>query len=227
MSTRTTARPAQTDARGRLPAPMRDRRPALAALAVLLILGGALASALVAYRSGGRVDVLVARHDIPIGQAVGPADFGVARVAADGAAVVEAAAAANFTGAAATTRIPAGTLINRTMFARGSVIPATAIVVGVVLSAQQRPAAGLRAGDVVRVYAVPRDSSGVAAATQLAAAVRIAEVGTAGDNAANVRLSLLVDGQQANGVVAAAAAGQIVVTRLSADTQPAVDFGKG
>lgn len=227
MSTRTTARPAQTEPRGRLPAPVRDRRPALAALAVLLILGGALASALVAYRSGGRVDVLVARRDIPIGQLVGPADFGVARVAADGAAVVEAAAVGNFTGAAATTRIPAGTLINRTMFARGSVIPAKAIVVGVVLSAQQRPAAGLRAGDVVRVYAVPRDSSGVAAATLLAAAVRVAEVGTAGDNAATVRLSLLVDGEQANGVVAAAAAGQIVVTRLSADTAPAVDFGKG
>ena len=62
-----TAQPATT-ARGRLPVPSRDRRPALAALAILLVLAGALGSALVAYRSGSRVDVLVARHDIGPGE---------------------------------------------------------------------------------------------------------------------------------------------------------------
>lgn len=227
MSTQTLARPQQAGDRGRLPAPVRDRRPALAALAVLLILGGALASALVAYRSGGRVDVLVARGDIEIGQRVTPADFGVARVAADGAAVVEAAAARNFAGTVATTRIPAGTLINRTMFLSGSVVPPKALVVGVVLSTQQRPAGGLRAGDVVRVFSVPRDSTGTSSATVLAPAVRVAEVGPAGDSAANVRLSLLVTEEQSTAVVSAAAAGEVAVTRLAAGTAPVVDFAKG
>src|SRR5687768_16946461 len=54
----------------RLPVPKRDRRPALAALAVLLILAGALGSALIAYRSGDRVDVLVASDDILPGQKI-------------------------------------------------------------------------------------------------------------------------------------------------------------
>lgn len=73
--------------------PRRDRRAGLAALALLLILVGALGSALVAYRSGARVDVLVARTDIPAGAKFDRRDMRIARVSADSANVVEAAAA--------------------------------------------------------------------------------------------------------------------------------------
>jgi hypothetical protein len=59
-----------------LPAPVRDRRPALAAIAVLLILSGAFASGLLVYRSGERTDVLVARDDIDVGTTITANDFG-------------------------------------------------------------------------------------------------------------------------------------------------------
>ena len=219
----TTAPPRPTAAeRGRLPAPVRDRRPALAALALLLVLGGALSSALIAYRSGDRIDVLVAARDIPVGQEITQADLRVARVAADGAAFVESSAARNFVGTRARTEVPEGTLVNRTMFLAGSLVPRDAAVVGVVLGAAQRPASALRSGDVVRVFAVGRDGE-QAAGVELARAVRVAGVTGDGDG---LVVSLLVPSGQAQPLVAAAAAGQVAVAALAPETAPLVDFAR-
>lgn len=224
MTTTAPPRPASAAGRGRLPAPVRDRRPALAALALLLVIGGALTSALIAYRSGDRVDVLVAREDIEVGQIVQEGDFSIARVAADGAATVRAAAAGNFYGTSATTRIPAGTMLNNTMFlAASSVQPPGSVVVGVVLSPNQRPATVLRSGDVVRVFLVPREASGVVQGTVLASAVRVVDVDTAaaGDT---LRVSLLIPEGPATAIVTAAATGNVALTALAPDTLPAIDF---
>lgn len=224
MTTTAPSRPSSAQGRGRLPAPVRDRRPALAALALLLVLGGALTSALIAYRSGDRVDVLVARGDIEVGQVVQQSDFALARVAADGAATIEADAVQNFLGTSATTRIPAGTMLNRTMFlADTDVVPPRSVVVGVVLAPNQRPAGLLRAGDVVRVFLVPREAGGVVEGTVLVSAVRVVDVDAAsgGDN---VRVSLLIPEEPATSVVTAAATGSIALTALAPDTRPAVDF---
>ena len=211
--------------RARLPAPVRDRRPALAALALLLVLGGALTSALIAYRSGDRVDVLVALGDIEVGQPLTMADLGTARVAADGAIVIPVERRDSFVGSSvATTRIPAGTLLTPRMFlSSGSAVPAGAQVVGVVLSATQRPARELREDDVVRVFLVPSETGDGAQGTVLASAVRVAEApgGGAGDT---VRLSLLVPDDAATSVVTAAATGSLAVTRLAPGTRPLVDF---
>lgn len=224
MTTTAPARPLAGQGRGRLPAPVRDRRPALAALAVLLVLGGALGSALIAYRSGDRVDVLVARGDIEVGQILREADFGIARVASDGAATIESAAARNFVGTSSIGRVPAGTLLNRSMFlSAATVLPSDAAVVGVVLSASQRPAFDLRAGDVVRVFLVPREAGDGARGVVLAPAVRVAEVG-ASNGGDSVRLSLLVPEATATAVVSGAATNSIAVTRLAPGTEPAVDF---
>ncbi len=167
--------------------------------------------------------MLVAREDIELGQRVSAADFGIARVAADGAQTITAEAAANFEGTSASTRIPAGTLLNRSMFLASSIVPDGAVVVGVVLSPAQRPAEDLRSGDVVRVFAVPRDAGGSSVGSVLEPAVRVAERGpTAGGDV--LRLSLLVPEDSAAAIVAAAATNSIAVTRLAADTRPAVDF---
>lgn len=223
MTTTAPPRPLAADGRGRLPAPVRDRRPALAALALLLVLGGALGSALIAYRSGDRVDVLVARGDIEVGQVVSEDDFAIARVAADGAATIPAAAVKSFEGTSATTRIPAGTMLNNTMFRVGQIVPLRSVVVGVVLAANQRPAKDLREGDVVRVFLVPRDAGAAGQGTVLASAVRVAEVSpvASGDS---VRVSLLVPEGPATAIVTAAATGSIAVTRLASETLPAIDF---
>jgi hypothetical protein len=201
----------------------------MTALALLLIVSGALASALVVYRSGDRVDVLVARTDILPGQRVEAGHLGVARVAAESGAVVPASARQNFVGSVATTRIPAGTLVNRTMFLRGSVIPANAVVVGTVLNAQQRPARPLAPGNVVRVYLAGRgtDSSTVGVPGQtLLDAVRVVEVDS-GTSRSSMAVSVLVPANLARRVIPAAASGQLAVARLADDVVPVVDFRTG
>lgn len=221
MSTSTTARPA-APVRGRLPAPVRDRRPALAALALLLVLSGALTSALVAYRSGDRIDVLVAAREISVGQEITEADLTIARVASDRAEQVVAAAAKDgFLGTRALTSVPAGTLVNSRMFVTGSVIPPDGLVVGVVLGAAQRPVE-LGTGDVVRVFGVSSDAALASPATVLVSAARVVDVqGGSGDG---FKVSLLVEPSAATAVVAAASAGQVVLTRLSPEAPPAIDF---
>ncbi len=77
-------RPGSPDNAGqRLPSPPRQRRPALAALAVLLIVGGAAIAGLLALRADSRVPVLVARHDIAVGARITRDDLAVARIAGE------------------------------------------------------------------------------------------------------------------------------------------------
>lgn len=228
--------PEQSSAR--LPGPVRERRPALVAFGLVLVVGGALGSALVVHRSGDRLDVLVARHDVAAGELITAEDLGTARVAADGAAVVPAAALENFVGTYATTRIPADTLVHRSMFLAGDTVPADAAVVGVVLGAQQRPTAPLTSGDVVRAFLVSSDGAGTVsgqpAGTVLLGAARVVAAGSAtagtgtggaGSLAADTgTVSLLVPTDRAADVVAAAAAGQIALVRLADSTTPPVDL---
>jgi hypothetical protein len=217
--------PQGANERGRLPAPPRDRRPAMAALALLLIVAGALASALVAYRSGDRVDVLVAAHDIAIGEQVDAADFRVARVAADGAAMISASSARNFVGSYAATKIPQDSLLNRTMFLAANPAQPNTVVVGMVLTAAQRPASALAVGDVVRAYFVPKSSGGGNTGQHpgdvLVKAARVTEVNTSAGAGDTVSVSLLVADSQAAAIVPAAATGQVALARLPADARPA------
>ena len=223
MATSTSSRSSSVAAaRGRLPAPVRDRRPALAALALLLVIGGALISALVVYRSGDRVDVLVANREIALGEQVQESDFRTARVAAECAAYVEATAVSNFAGTRATGSIPEGTLINRNMFFAGSVVPTNGALIGVVLSAAQRPVTSLRQGDVVSVFSVPAET-GTATATLLLPAVRVAEVSRSSDGDGQ-GVSLLVPADRAEILVAATTTGQVSVARLAPETVPVLDF---
>ncbi|WP_432497283.1 SAF domain-containing protein [Kineococcus auxinigenes] len=229
---RGTGAPEQVPGTGarRVPAPTRERRPALLALGLVLVVGGALGSALVVHRSGDRVDVLVARHDISPGDRVEADDLRVARVAADGAAVVPAEALPNFVGTYATARVPADTLVNRTMFLAGGVVPSDAAVVGVVLGPQQRPSEALRSGDVVRVFLVAEDGgatvTGDPAGTVLLPSARVV-AGGAGDAAGSGAVSLLVPAERSAAVIAAAAAGQVAVARVADSTRPDVDLVEG
>ena len=92
----------ETFERGRLPVAPRDKRPALAALALLLILLGALGSALLVFRSGDRESVLAASHDIAFGQVMTRSDFSTVRAAAEGAALVPARLVSSYVGTRAT-----------------------------------------------------------------------------------------------------------------------------
>jgi hypothetical protein len=218
--------------RGRLPVSARNHRPALAALALLLVVAGALGSALIAYRSGNRVDVLVARRDIAVGQQLAAADFQIARVATDADGVVRADAVRNFIGSFATSRIPSGTLVNRKMFRAQGVIPDKAVVVGVVLSQTHRPSQQLVAGDVVRVYVVPKSEAGSDAQRTHGTAVNAVRVvnvsqgsGSQGSGSqGDVSVSLLLSDSAAQQLSVPAALGQLAVGLLPASARPRVDF---
>ena len=213
----------------RLPSRGRDRRPALAALALLLVLLGALGSALIAYRSGHRTDVLVAARDIPAGQRITAQDLTVARVASDNASVADATSKGAYVGSYATTTVPKGTLINGRMFRATGVVPDGAQLVGVVVPQSQLPKS-VAAGSVVGVYFVQGKAQSSNSAdnaqssgTNVLKAARVTDVSPAGgDNGTD--LTLLVPSDQASQIVADAANNQLAVTVLPDSTKPSVDL---
>jgi flagella basal body P-ring formation protein FlgA len=177
------------------------------------------------FRSGDRVEVLVAATDIAPGQEIGPDDLTTAQVAAEGASFVLAEAESSFVGSTSVVGIPAGTMINNVMFQAGTVVPDDADVVGLVLTAQQRPAEPIGQGDVVRLFLVPRNdqlSGEGAEGSELVAAARVVEAVDGGSQGLSV--SVLIPEVDAGAVVAGSATGQVAVTRLADDTEPVVDF---
>lgn len=207
----------------RLPVPVRERRPALAALAVLLILVGALASGLIALRSGERSDYLVLRADVEAGARIDAEDLGVARIAGTGASAIPAAQREQVVGQYARTALFSGTLLTADMLAPQETVPAGAAVVGTVLTPERRPAAPLRPGDVVAVFTVPRPDEPVGQASQLLSAVEVVdvdEVNTGGGAA--VAVSLLVPQSDAQEVALRSALGQLAVAQLAPGTEPLV-----
>jgi Flp pilus assembly protein CpaB len=212
--------------RGRLPVQGRDRRAALSALALLLVVLGALGSALVVYRSGHRTDVLVAAHDIRAGQQVDASDFRTVRLATDGGNVVRASSERAFLGAYARTEIPGGTLINDLMFQATNVVPSDGVVVGVTVAQNQRPATTLSSGDVVRAFNVPKNSSSGTppAGTVLVSAARVVDVSGGSSGGDTITVSLLVTQDDATSLVAAASQGTVSLAVLPKTTAPVIDF---
>ena len=219
-----------TVTRGRLPVSRRDRRPALAALAVLLILLGAFGSAVVAFRSGSRVDVLVARHDIQVGQVMSRADFTTARVAADSGLTLDADAVGNFVGTHAASNIPAGTLVNGQMFLSGDVLPRGTQLVGVVVDVTRRTAARPLPGDVVRLFYVSGSGGqpvgNLSPGDTVVEAARVYDTGS-GNGSGSMSLTVLVRDADAGQLADLASSGSIAVTVLPSGTKPAVDLVSG
>ena len=235
-------RPGTVD-RGRLPVQPRDRRAALSALALLLVVAGALGSALVVYRSGHRVDVLVAAREIKPGQQLGSQDYAVARVASDSGKLIRATDARGFDGSFATVDVPAGTLLNPTMFLNTNVIPSDGVIVGVTLPQNRRPAGALAKGDVVRVYeintdvgasvgtgATPTPAAGatpviVSGAKVLVDVARVVDAPTStSNNTDQYEISLLLKASDAQNVVLDNAGGALAVALLPSTSTPAIDF---
>ncbi len=218
------ARRAPAQPTTRLPGPVRERRPALAALAVLLILGGALASGLIALRSGERADYLVLRSDVQAGERVSAADLAVARIAGTGASAIPATQRNQVIGEYARTQLFKGSLVTPAMLSAHSLVPSDAAVVGLVLSADRRPAGGLARGDIVAVYTVPRPDEGGGEATTLLRAVEVVEVEDvrSGGNSSSLAVSVLVPQDQAQELTLRSSLNQLAVAKLAPGTSPLV-----
>lgn len=229
-----TASTAASSARtaGRLPGPRGDRRPALAALAVLLILGGALVSGLVAYRSGQRADFLVLARDVAPGQRITEQDLDVARIAGEGARAIPASQRSQVVNQFATVGGFERALLTPEMVTPTLAVPPGAVVVGVALDTGQAPAAGLRIGDVVRVISVPERGANDDPEI-LVEAARVTAVGGGGEQAGGsgvpsgggggVVVSVVVPASAAAQVATASSQRSAVLVQLPAGTPATAD----
>lgn len=215
--------------RGRLPAARRDRRAGLAALALLLVLLGALGSALIVFRSGNRESVLVAARDITFGQVITRADFSTARAATDQGYLLDSSRIDEVLGTRATSRIPAGSLVSPQMFTRQTLVPAGGEAVGIVVGANQRPSRLPEPGQVVRIYFVQGSSdngSKIPPSNPVVRAARVLDVG-AGDGSGTSSITVLVDSSRAAAVAGYASSGNLALTVLPDNTVPDIDWKNG
>ncbi|MDQ0776598.1 hypothetical protein QF026_005064 [Streptomyces aurantiacus] len=150
--------PVQPTMGERLPSPPRERKPALAALAVLLILVGALGATMLVLRAGDRIEVVQVTGDIKAGESVGD-NVGSVLVAGDaGVNYVKWTQLDALKKLKAKSTIYKGTLVIGEMFAAESGVPDGKAVVGLSLKEGQYPE-GLDVGDLVAAYQVGNTGS--------------------------------------------------------------------
>lgn len=220
------AAPVQPAMGERLPAPPRERKPALAALAVLLILVGALGATMLVLRAGDRIEVIQVTKTIQAGEAVADSNITSVLVAEDsGINYVRWEQRETLKSLKAKSTIYKGTVVIGDMFAEKASLPAGKASVGLALKEGQYPA-NVKVGDTVAAYRVSdtpsssdRDnsSSGGTAAGTDTLLVDNARVNTknSGDDATistgNLAITVLVDQNDVPALTQAAAAGDVAV----------------
>lgn len=143
----------------RLPTPPRERKPALAALAVLLILVGALGATMLVLQAGDRIEVVKITKEIPAGQKVTDANTTSVMVAEDpDIHYVEWTQLDALKKLKAVSTIPGGVVAVGEMFGDEAKVPAGKALVGLSLKEGQYPA-DLEIGDAVAAYRVGGTSS--------------------------------------------------------------------
>ncbi|CAL9461124.1 hypothetical protein [Streptomyces werraensis] len=148
------AAPAGPSVGERLPTPPRERKPALAALAVLLILVGALGATMLVLQAGDRIEVVKITEEIPAGQAVNDSNTTSVMVAEDpGINYVKWSQLDALKKLKAVTTIPGGVVAVGEMFGEEAKVPEGKALVGLSLKEGQYPA-GLKSGATVAAYRV-------------------------------------------------------------------------
>jgi hypothetical protein len=209
----------------RLPSAPRERKPALAALAVLLIVGGAALAGLLVVKSGHRVAAIEISQQVGAGQQIPLSAMHQVQISSDsGVNYVSWIYASQVTQLYAATTIPAGTLLTNRMVVKASNVTAGKDVLGLALKAGQLPG-GLAVGDHVNIYMVGSASSsgcpgtpGTALTMDATVLAAVASSSTSGTGAVNVTIAL--DPGNAGAVACNASAGNVGVVVLPASGQP-------
>ncbi|MGC5565624.1 hypothetical protein ACPYPG_22670 [Streptomyces sp. FR-108] len=226
--------PVQPTMGERLPSPPRERKPALAALAVLLILVGALGATMLVLRAGDRIEVVKVTAEIQAGESVGGKVKSV--LVADDAGVnyIPWTQVDTLRKLKAKSTIYAGTLVIGEMFGTEASVPAGKAVVGLSLKEGQYPE-GIEVGDLVAAYQVGNNtsansgdktdsgstgSSGSAggAGTPIVDDARVTKVpdGSADStiSSTNQRVTVTVDESDAAALARAAAANEVALVKV-------------
>ena len=141
----------------RLPS-ARERRPALAALAILLIVGGAFASGFLALQAGNRADYLRVRAgvEIPQGAEISEDELESVSLPEDMDGVISVDDTEAVVGLRAATHLVEGTILTENMITEESGVPAGMEEVPLNL---ENIAPGLTSGDSVKVHTAPDEGN--------------------------------------------------------------------
>jgi hypothetical protein len=196
----------------RLPVPPRERKPALAALAVLLIVGGALATTLLVTRTGDRVSAIRITQQVAAGQPIALAAMEEVQVAQTGIDYVPWRLRQQVARTYARVTLIPGTLLTRQMTAVASeeLGPGKAIV-GLALKAGQMPA-DLAKGQRVQVIHVPARGDG--AGRVLVQNALVHSLGAPGRSGSGGLVSIIVDAADSPVVALHSSSGEIALAVL-------------
>lgn len=208
-------KPAGAAARAdRLPPAPRERRPLLAAFAVLLIVGGAAAAGLLAVRSDTRVPVLMAARSIAVGQQITEADVTTTQIAEEGTLLIPADQKDLVLGQYANITVTAGQLLDTTMLTGTRTLEDGKVAVGASLAPGRMPASGLAAGDVVQLVQVSEGEGTVLVPDALVSSAASPDAATSGTSATTVTFIVdEADGARIAGVGAEGQLAAVLVTR--------------
>ncbi|CAL9543285.1 MULTISPECIES: hypothetical protein [Streptomyces] len=223
------AAPAQPSVGDRLPSPPRERKPALAALAVLLILVGALGATMLVLRAGDRVEAIQLTADVKAGDSITQDNIKSVMVNDDsGANFVAWSQRESLMKLQARSTLYKGTVVVGEMFADKSGMEQGKATVGVSLKEGQYPK-GLESGDNVAVYRVGTKTSGggdqdggasgsAGADSSLLVERAVVESAGAGSSdgitSTNLPVTLTVDADDAAALAQAASAGEVAVVLI-------------
>jgi hypothetical protein len=144
----------------RMPSTPRERKPVLAVLAVLLIVGGALAAGTLVIKSGQRIGAIEVVQQVSQGEQIPSGALQEVQIPADsGVNYVSWQFAGELSQYFAATPIPKGTLLNNGMLTKTNALPANEAEVGLALKDGQVPGS-LQAGDTIDVYSTASASGG-------------------------------------------------------------------
>ncbi len=224
--------PAQPSVGDRLPTPPRERKPALAALALLLILLGALGATMLVLRAGDRIEVIQLKDDLQAGETITDSKITSVMVNDDsGANFVPWSQRDGLKSLQAKSPLYKGTVLVGEMFAKKSAVQQGKATVGVSLKDGHYPIS-LKPGDNVAVYRVgsgsQNSSSGSSSSSSsssgssdanslLVERAVVSDVKKSGDDvisSSNLPVELTVDVADAAALTQAAAAGEVAVVLI-------------
>lgn len=215
----------------RLPVSPRERKPALAALAVLLILGGALASAYLVMASGQRVSAIRIAQPVAAGQQIPQSALEEVQVGDTGVQYINWSERLNVSRYYASVPLVKGALLTNGMISRTDEAAKGRLVVGLALKPGQLPSDGVESGKKVTLYAVGGgngNGGGPRAGTVLAAEAIVINVGGGGGDrlrSDQTTVDVAVAPGDAPQVTEAASAGTVAIALIpdgtKAPAQPA------
>jgi hypothetical protein len=144
----------------RMPGAPRERKPALAVLAVLLIIGGALAAGLLVVKSNQRIDAIEITQAVPQGETIPASAMQEVQISANsGVGYVAWQYEDEVAQFVTTVGIAKGTLLNNNMLTKSSPLPSGDAEVGLALKDGQIPV-NLQPGQTVDIYSTQASSGG-------------------------------------------------------------------